>query len=241
MRGTNDLVCAGASNMRLSRPKNNAGGRRRASGFTLLEMAMVMAITIIVALYAVLGLVPVLNQQRVTNGYNTTMAAMRLARDNAISQRTSYSVTFSNSLTPNTIVVAPTLVFANGNGTNEDIPTATYQLPTGVTFLAQAQLATVTPPDGYGGGAAAIDFGYPSPSPSGGGQTVLYFCPDGSAQNSTSAGNCSGVNNWSGGVVYIAQSGNILSSRALTVWGGTGRIHGWRLYSSGSSYAWVRQ
>ena len=68
-----------------SGPKNNAGGRHRASGFTLLEMAMVMAITIIVALYAVLGLVPVLNQQRVTNGYNTTMAAMRLARDNTIS------------------------------------------------------------------------------------------------------------------------------------------------------------
>lgn len=229
--------------MGLRKLKIKAGrSRQRASGFSLLEMMMVVAITIIVSLYAVLGLVPVMNQQRVNNAYNTTMAAMRQARDNAVSQRTSYSVTFSNSVTPNTIVVAPTLVFANGNGTNLDQSTATYQLPPGVTFLAQSALASTSPtPDQYGTGATAIDFGYPAPGTGSGGQTVLYFCPDGSSQNSTGAGNCAGMNNWSGGVIYIAQSSNVLSSRALTVWGGTGRIHGWRLYSSGSGYQWVRQ
>ncbi|MFZ3264531.1 MAG: hypothetical protein WA172_11065 [Terriglobales bacterium] len=239
----NSLVLAGASKMGLRRLKIKVGGSRcQASGFSLLEMVMVIAITIILSLFAVLGLVPVMNQQRVNNAYNTTMAAMRLARDNAVSQRTSYSVTFSNSVTPNTIVVTPTLVFANGNGTNEDLPTATYQLPPGVTFLAQSALASTSPtPDNYGNGTAAIDFGYPAPGTGSGGQTVLYFCPDGSSQNSAGAGNCSGMNNWSGGVIYIAQSSNILSSRALTVWGGTGRIHGWRLYNSGSNYTWVRQ
>jgi prepilin-type N-terminal cleavage/methylation domain-containing protein len=229
--------------MGLKKLKIKAGrGRQRASGFSLLEMMMVVAITIIVSLYAVLGLVPVMNQQRVNNAYNTTMAAMRLARDNAVSQRTSYSVTFSNSVTPNTIVVAPTLVFANVNGTNVDQSTATYQLPPGVTFLAQSALATTSPtPDNYGNGTAPIDFGYAAPAATGGGQTVVYFCPDGSSQNSTGAGNCTGMNNWSGGVIYIAQSSNILSSRALTLWGGTGRIHGWRLYSNGAGYQWVRQ
>ncbi len=204
---------------------------------------MVVAITIILSLFAVLGLVPVMNQQRVNNAYNTTMSAMRLARDSAVSQRTSYSVTFSNTVTPNTIVVAPTVVFTNGNSTNEDMPSETYQLPPGVTFLAQSALASTSPtPDGYGAGTAPIDFGYPSPGTGSGGQTVLYFCPDGSSQNSAGAGNCSGMNNWSGGVVYIAQSSNVTSSRALTVWGGTGRIHGWRLYSIGTnSYKWVRQ
>ncbi len=219
------------------------GNQRQARGFSLLEMMIVVALTITVSVVAVMSLVPVMNQQRVNNAYNTTMAAMRLARDSAVSQRTSYSVTFSNTVTPNTIVVAPTVVFTNGNGTNEDMPTATYQLPPGVTFLAQSALATTSPtPDGYGNGTAAIDFGYPSPGTGSGGQTVLYFCPDGSSQNSAGAGNCSGMNNWSGGVVYIAQSSNVTSSRALTVWGGTGRIHGWRLYSIGTnSYKWVRQ
>ncbi len=220
---------------------NARGSRHGSAGFTLLEMMIVASISITVTLVASMSLIPVLNQQRVNNAYNTTMAAMRLARDNAVSQRTSYSVTFSNSVTPNTIVVAPTVTFANGNGTNESLSTATYQLPPGVSFLAQSQLAATSPPDGYGSGTAAIDFGYAAPATTGGGQTVLYFCPDGSSQNSSGAGNCSGMNNWSGGVVYIAQSSNILSSRALTVWGGTGRVRGWRLYSNGSGYQWVRQ
>jgi type II secretory pathway pseudopilin PulG len=236
-------VLAGASKMKLKKLKIKAGrSRLRAGGFSLLEMVMVIAITIIVALYAVLGLVPVMNQQRVNNAYNTTMAAMRLARDNAVSQRTSYSVTFSNSVTPNTIVVTPTLVFANVNGTNVDLPTATYQLPPGVTFLAQSQLASTTPPDGYGAGTAPIDFGYAAPAATGGGDKTIYFCPDGSAENNNSAGNCSGMNNWSGGVVYLGRAApDVLSQRALTLWGGTGRIHGWRLYSNGAGYQWVRQ
>jgi len=48
------------------------------------------------------------------------------------------------------------------------------------------------------------------------------------------------MNNWSGGVIYMARS-DMLSFRALTLWGGTGRIHGWRLYGLGTGYQWVRQ
>jgi len=163
------------------------------------------------------------------------MAAMRQARDNAISQRTSYSVTFSNSVSPNTIVVAPTLAGFQG-----DQSTATYQLPSDVTFQVQSGLSTTPPPDGYGVGTAPIDFGYASPGTGSGGQTTIYFCPDGSSQNTSGAGNCSGMNNWSGGVIYMARS-DMLSFRALTLWGGTGRIHGWRLYGLGTGYQWVRQ
>jgi Tfp pilus assembly protein FimT len=233
-----DVVLAGCQQMELkARKRRNARGRRhRASGFTLLEMMIVVSLTITVALFSVLSLMPVLNQTRVTNAYNTTMSAMRQARDNAVSQRTSYSVTFSNSVSPNTIVVAPTLSFTGS------MTSATYQLPPGVTFSAQTALASTTPPDGYGAGTAPIDFGYSAPGTGTGGQTVIYFCPDGSAQNSSGAGNCSGMNNWSGGVIYLGRPApDILSQRALTVWGGTGRIRGWRLYSNGANYKWVRQ
>lgn len=213
--------------------RNRRGG---ASGFSLLEILAVIAISLTVAVFAILNLVPVMNQQHVANAYNTTISALRQARDNAISQRTSYSVTFANGSVPNTIVVAPTNTSFQGS-----LPVATYQLPPDVTFEVQSALTSVAAPDGYGNGTAAIDFGYPAPSTTVAGQTVAYFCPDGSSQNSTGAGSCSGMNYWSGGVVYLARGTDLLSFRAVTLWGGTGRVRGWRLYNkSGGGYQWFR-
>ena len=213
--------------------------RRRESGFSLLEMVTVLAISIIMSAVAIFSLTPLLNQQHVTNAYNTTLASMRQARDNAVSQRTSYSVTFSNSVSPNTITVAlASAVFQN------DQSTVIYQLPPGVQFYAASAIASTTAPDStatqptMGTGAHAIDFGYTG-SGGTGGQSTIYFCPDGSAQT---ASTCAGSGNWDDGVVYIANPTNLLSSRAVDLWGATGRIHGWRLYSAGgSSYQWVRQ
>ncbi len=210
--------------------------RHRESGFSLLEMLSVVAIIIVLASITFISLVPVLKQQRVTNAYNTTLSAMRQARDNAVSQRTSYSVTFSNSVTPNTITVAPTLTTFQGAQNS-----VTYKLPTDVAFYAASALASTPTPDGYGSGSNAIDFGYTANGSGSGGQATIYFCPDGSAQDSEGgAGNCAG--SWDGGVIYIARSGDVLSSRAVSLWGGTGRIHGWRLYGNGSGgYQWIRQ
>jgi prepilin-type N-terminal cleavage/methylation domain-containing protein len=207
-----------------------------ASGFSLLEVMAVVAISLTVGTFAVLSLVPVMNQQHVTNAYNTTISAMRQARDNAISQRTSYAVIFLNTSVPNTIVVEPTLTGFQGvqNMT-------TYVLPSDVTFQIQSVFASTTPPDNYGAGTTAIDFGYPAPQSGTGGQTSVYFCPDGSSQNNIGAGSCSGMNYWSGGVIYLGRGTDVMSSRAITVWGGTGRIHGWRLYSNTSGvYSWLR-
>jgi prepilin-type N-terminal cleavage/methylation domain-containing protein len=212
---------------------------QRASGFSLIEMVVVMALVIVLASITFISLIPALKQQRITNAYNTTLAAMRQARDNAVSQRTSYSVTFSSTATPNTIVVA--WVPAPGETTlpNGSVPaTVTYQLPTDVTFGVQTGFPSPGA-DGYGTGIAAIDFGYTASGTGSGGTQVTYFCPDGSAQ-ADSTGNCAGT--WDGGVVYLGRAGDVLSARAVTLWGGTGRIHGWRLYNkSGGGYQWLRQ
>jgi prepilin-type N-terminal cleavage/methylation domain-containing protein len=204
----------------------------RTRGFSLLEMMIVLALLLIVTKITFISLMPVLKQQHVTNAYNTTLSAMRQARDNAVSQRTSYSVTFSSAASPNTIVVAPTLLGFVG-----DQNTVTYKLPPDVPFNVQPGFPTPGP-DKFGTGTTAIDFGYTSNGGAGGGATI-FFCPDGSAQTAAcSAGGY--ANDWDGGVVYMGLPGNVLSSRALTLSGGTGRIHGWRLVNSGG-YKWLRQ
>jgi type II secretory pathway pseudopilin PulG len=225
----------GKRRMLMRSQRTNVGHyRQRASGFSLLEMVSVMAISLVLTVVSVMSLVPMMKQQRVTNAYNTTLAALRRARDNAVAQRTSYSVTFSTAVTPNTIVVAPTL-----SGLQGVEKTVTYQLPTDVKFLTQSSFTSTPSPDGFGTGSAAIDFGYTANGGTGG-QAVIYFCPDGSAQDAEGgAGNCAG--SWDGGVVYLSRSGEVLSSRAVTLWGGTGRIHGWRYYVNGGGFQWVRQ
>src|SRR5437870_5496789 len=79
----------------------------RTSGFTLLEMMMVVAIIMIMSTISFMSLQPMLKQQRVNNAYNTVLSALRQARDNSIAQRTSYVVTLSTGTTPHSVTVAP--------------------------------------------------------------------------------------------------------------------------------------
>ena len=159
-----------------------------------------------------------------TNAYNTTLAAMRQARDNAVSQRTSYSVTFSrrDHASRNTITVAPTLAF-QGEPEYRDLSIAD-----GCVVSGASRAPLDRPRMAYGTGierrlTLATRRAGQAPEDS----SVIYFCPDGSAQSARPLVR----RNWNGGVVYIARSGDLLSSRAITLWGGTGRVHGWRLYS----------
>jgi prepilin-type N-terminal cleavage/methylation domain-containing protein len=217
-------------------PRTSAS--RPASGFSLLEMTIVMALILIMASVSFLSLQPMLRNQRINNAYNTVLSAMRQARDNSVAQRTSYSVTFDNSTIPHKLTVAPT--FAGPQGIQAPV---TYTIPNDIRFSNESGIPTATTktPDGFGTGAVPIDFGYTATGGTGG-KKVIYFCPDGSAQDGAGAGGvgqCTGnVNN---GVLYIARPGELLSSRALTVWGATGRIRGWRLYNGGGGPTWSRQ
>jgi len=207
------------------------------SGFSLLEMAMVLALILIVSTISFMSLQPMLRQQRVNNAYNTVLGAMRQARDNSVAQRTSYVVILDSTTTPHTVTVSPTF-----SGPQGILSPVTYKLPTDVNFDVESGVPTAPTktPDGFGIGAKAVDFGYTGQGTGLGGQSRIYFCPDGSAQDAAGGlGQCSG--NFNGGVVYIARPGELMSSRALTVWGATGRIRGWRLYSGGGGPTWQRQ
>jgi prepilin-type N-terminal cleavage/methylation domain-containing protein len=193
--------------------------QRRMRGFSLLEMMVVIAIGLIASGVAVMSFQPTLNNTRLTNAYNTTLTAMRQARDISIAQRQRYFVTLTHNAPPALDTISITQA---GTGT----VITTFTLPTNVTFSTPLGLPSPGP-DGFGAGGTAIDF---DQGVAGGDQSTVYFMPDGSAQD---------VNgNLNSGVVYIARVGDLYSAHAITVWAATGRLRGWRLYNNAGTKYW---
>jgi prepilin-type N-terminal cleavage/methylation domain-containing protein len=195
-------------------------------GFSLLEMMIVVAIGLTATAIGVMTLIPMMKSGHVSEAYNTTLMAMRQARERAIAEQRTYVVAFNKTaVLPNTVTITQA-------STNTLI--ATYPLPMDTAFDNEPGIPTsgTTPPvtpDGFGAGAKPIHFDIGV----GSGSTSVYFMPDGSGQDVN--GN---INN---GVLYVAMSGDLYSSRAITLWGTTGRIRGWRLYPSGASNTWRQQ
>lgn len=195
--------------------------KRGMGGFSLIEMMAVIGITLIVSAFAVMSLQPDLQNSRVSNAYNTSLMALRQARDISIAQRQVYFVTFThNAGPPDTITITQ-----GGSGNVVD----TYNLPLDMAFTIVTGVPTGAgkTPDGFGNGGTAIAF---DQGIGGGNPNVVYFYPDGSGQDVN--GN---INN---GVLYIARPGDLFSSRAISLWGATGRLRGWRLYQSAGTKYW---
>jgi prepilin-type N-terminal cleavage/methylation domain-containing protein len=199
---------------------------RRMRGFSLIELLIVISLILIVAAVSVMTLQPALREGRVTEGYNRTLMALRRARDISVAQRQIYFVTLTGGALPNNITItqgSTGTVISNDN------------LPTDVGFdvepgIPTSPIVAPTTPDGFGVGNLPLDF---DQGIAGGVKNVIYFYPDGSAEDVN--GN---INN---GVVYIARAGEIRSSRAITLWGATGRLRGWHLYLNGGNFYWRQQ
>jgi hypothetical protein len=59
------------------------------------------------------------------------------------------------------------------------------------------------------------------------------FWPDGSARDTNG--------NLNSGIVYLARTGDMNNSRAITLYGATGRVRGWRLDGVTGSYKWIEE
>ena len=195
---------------------------RKQAGFSLIEMLIVMAILLVATAIGFIELRPAMNQIRVSNAYNTTLMTIRRAREAAIGQRRTYIVPFSNAAVPNTVTIAPASVTPGGLN-------VTYTLPNDVLFTALGGLPAAAP-DGFGTGTTAIDF---DQNVGGGNKTSIYFYPDGSAQDINS--------NTNNGVIYMGRNGELYSSMAITLWGATGRLRGWRLTNVAGAPTWKQQ
>ena len=211
-----------------SHPRRGLFGHER--GFSLLEMIIVVCITMITTGALFMTLQPALKSVRATNAFNLTLATLRRAHDQAVAQKGVLLVTFSTPGTvtvtqPSTLVCQATVL--PGTWFNQ----VTMTLPSDMSFQTDPSFPTAAP-DGFGSGKVAIDF---DQGVAAGSTTSLYFCPDGSARDVN--------NNINNGVLYMERTGDLFSSRALTVWGTTGRIKGWRLdeLPNGSGTYWRQQ
>jgi prepilin-type N-terminal cleavage/methylation domain-containing protein len=206
---------------------------RNNNGFSLLELMITVSLGLVMCGVTFIYLTPQMNQSHVNSAYDTTLMALRNTRNLAITQSHEYYVNFNPAGFPaGTIQVEyqpPLVVGALAAPPIEQVNT--YNIPSDVSFAVQAGFPASTP-DGFGSGITAIDFestaGVPLPC------QCVVFMPDGSAQDT--------LGNYNSGVVYLTRTGDtIYNSRAVTVWGATGRVRGWRLALVGAAKEWVQQ
>jgi prepilin-type N-terminal cleavage/methylation domain-containing protein len=205
--------------------------RKKNSGFSMLEMIITITIILIMTGVTFMALSPMLNRNHVSLAYETTLMALRNTRNLAISQSHEYYVNFNpGGFPPGTIQVQyqPPVVGGVAQPLQQVI---TYSLPPDVSYAVQAGFPTNTP-DGFGTGVVAIDFESTPGVPLTPGYVVFY--PDGSSQDN--------LGNFNNGIIYMTQTaGSKYTSRAITVWGATGRIRGWQLEQVANVATWVQQ
>jgi type II secretory pathway pseudopilin PulG len=206
-------------------PRCNEGG------FSLIEAVVVVGIISVTLAMALIGIVPAMNSSRSNAGMELVLGELRRAHERAVDERRIYRVTFTP---PQTIQVDVGQVAAIGTTITGSSPAfAAAQpgllLPATVQFLVIPGIPTAagTTPDGLGSGAKAIDLDVAN-----GGATQIFFQPDGRALDA--------VNRLNDGVVYVAEPGNLYSSRAVSVFGSTGRVKSWFLANVSGAAGWVQ-
>jgi prepilin-type N-terminal cleavage/methylation domain-containing protein len=210
---------------------------RKNRGFSLLELMIVVGLGLTLAGVSFIAMTPMMNKNHLDEAYDTTLMALRNTRQLAIAQSHEYWVTFTAAAgaAPATITVNYQPGLSGGVYPAQQLVN-TYTLPVDVNFAVWGGSFPASTPDGFGSGVTAIDFGYTNTGT--GGQTVLVFMPDGSARDGLDLGT---GGDYDSGVLYLTRpTGTLYQSRAITVWGTTGRIRGWWLSQTGGPI-WVQQ
>jgi prepilin-type N-terminal cleavage/methylation domain-containing protein len=202
------------------------------AGFSLLEMAIVVGVVLVATAAAVVNLVPSIKASRSNAAVEMVLGELRRAHERAVDERRIYRVTFT---APNTIQLDVGRVAVIGSTITNSAPAFAPAQPP-LTLAGTVQFVIVpgvptnplTTPDGLGTAANAIDFDLAN----GGGGNQIYFQPDGRALD---AGN-----RLNDGVVYLAEPNNLFSSRAVSLYGSTGRTKGWTLSQVNGTVGWTQ-
>lgn len=214
---------------------------RQTRGFSLLEMMLVVAIIFIVSAITFISIKPVMNDARVNTAYDTVLTQMRNTRQRSIEERKKYIVVFgvpsmAGVATPMGAPTAQSIqVFRLDAGlpVSGAVQVLNMQLPNDVQFQTIAGIPTnpAKIPDGFGAGGTALDFDQGVAA--GATKNLVLFMPDGSAHDT--------IGNLNSGIMYLARSGDLYSSKSFTVLGTTGRIRGWRLVNAAGTPTWIQQ
>jgi type II secretory pathway pseudopilin PulG len=207
--------------------------RQAEQGFSTVEAVVVIGIILIVFATAAFNIMPLLKKSRSDAAQEMVLGEMRRAHERAIDERRIYRVTFVAPQTIQLAVGTPANLQARITGSAAAFSQAQppLVLPQGIQFSAVPGIpaAAGAVPDGFGTGATAIDFDVDN----GGGQTQIFFQPDGRALDAQ--------NRLNNGVVYIADPNQLLSSRAVSLYGSTGRVKAWSLLKNADgSVRWMQ-
>lgn len=205
----------------------------------MIEIATVLAIAMIIMAVTLISFRTVMKDSQVNQAYDLALTQLRQARQQAVEKRQQYIVCLGNAACTGapTPLGAPTAQsiqiyqWPYGTALTSALQLSNMQLPADVKFqIISPGIPTGSTPDGFGNGSAALDFD----------QTVtpnlnsqIMFMPDGSAHDSNG--------NLSSGVMYMARAGDLYSLRAITIFGASGRIRGWRLTNRSGTPAWIQQ
>lgn len=184
---------------------------------------IVIAIGFTMTAVTFMAMMPLFKQNHVDTAYDTTLSVMRNYRNQSITNSKRFIIFFT---APGTLTVQrwdyATPV------SPAPITVATYTLPTDIQFGVQAGFPNPGP-DSFGTGTTAITINNCALV----GTNCVIFFPDGSAQDD--------LGNYNSGVIYLTRPGDTYSSRAVSIFGTTGRIRGWRLYNQSGTNNWVQQ
>lgn len=184
----------------------------------MLELMIVVTIIMIIAGMTIVALQPTLQQNRAYAGMAQVRNSLRQARETAISARRTVQVQFFTGAPcgANAACVVLTRLDPPGN-----VPTVILTLTVEGSVQYQQFAAEPDTPDGYGN-AAPIVFGGVINGP-----PTMTFQSDGSFTD----GNGNPIN----GTIFMGVNNVKSSACAITILGGTGRVHAYR-YPSGT---WV--
>lgn len=199
---------------------------KKSRGFSLLELMIVVAIGLTMAGVTSMALMPLFKENHVDQAYDTANSVIRNYRNLAITQSDRYILTFT---APGTITVQFWGYAVPPAVSPAPVTVATYTLPSDIQFGVQAGFPAAAP-DTFGSGTTAIDFDQGMGL---GSLNYIIFMPDGSSQDI--------YGNYNSGIIYLTNPSSLYSSRAIDVWGTTGRVRGWRLYSQSGVNTWVQQ
>lgn len=188
-------------------------------GFSLVEVLIVVAIVLVICSASLMAINSVLKSSRADYALQIALGQIRQVHQRAIDERRVYRLTFT---TPGNIRTDRMDLSA---GVWTPAFAGAINLPTDMQFTIVSG-TPATAPNGFGTGSTAVDLSVNNTT----GATQIFFQPDGRVLDS--------VNRVANGVVYVARAGDLPSSRAVTIFGSTGRVKGWKLFLSGSNKYW---